>query len=379
MRSIYLNLLLCFACLASVRGQAYFRSSYSVVLDTLSLSTYKIQDTDPDYDVLKIETGYGEFMIKNEADLARLKNASIVSVDLVYTRYPQDENFDELNKKRLGFLHLVCPDVFGNPVTKWRLVAQTNCNSKTRAASMFHGFIITYREAPVFAGGGSDKDYIKDIVEGKTAMPDSTIFKIFKRNNFNEAAVVADFTGSMSPYIAQVLLWYYLNFNVGKFSDFTFFNDGDSKLDHEKMLGKVGGIYYCKSGNKDTVLNVAFRCISGGYGGDAQENDVEAILYTLQKNKDIREIILIADNLAPIRDVNIASKITVPVHIIICGYRPGLLNSQFLDLAYATKGSIHTIEEDLENLKDIQEGKTLLFGGVEYRLVKGKFVKISKT
>jgi hypothetical protein len=364
--------------MVKVQAQAYYKSSYAIVLDTISLSTYHVQDTDPDYKVLTIETGYGEFMIKNEADLAKLKNASIVSVDLVYTRYPQDESFDELNKKRIGFLHLICPDVFGNPVTKWRLVAQTNCTSKTKAASMFHGFVITYREAPLFTGGGTDKNYIRDVAEGKRAMPDSTIFKIFKRNNFNEAAVVADFTGSMSPYIAQVLLWYYLNFNSGKISDFSFFNDGDAQPDHEKILGKVGGIYYCKSGNKDTVLNVASRCISGGYGGDAQENDVEAILYTLQKNKNIKEIILIADNLAPIRDVNLASKITVPVHVIVCGYRPGLLNTQFLDLAYATKGSIHTIEEDLENLKDLQEGKTLILGGVEYKLIKGKFVKISK-
>src|SRR5687768_3800250 len=253
-------------------SQVSYRNGYRITLDTLSVSSYEVPTIEPGFKMVKIETGYGEFTVRNIEDLEKLRNASIASVDLVFTRYPVDESFDELNRKRVAFLNLMCPDIFGNPVTKWRMVAQTGCNSKSKASSMFHGFVITYREAPVFAGGGSDKEYIKDIVEGKKAMPDSTVFKIFKRNKFNQGAVVADFTGSMSPYIAQVLLWYYLTFETSQFSDFVFFNDGDLKPDDKKILGKVGGLYYSKSGNRDTVLNTALKCISGGYGGDAQEN-----------------------------------------------------------------------------------------------------------
>jgi hypothetical protein len=42
-------------------------------------------------------------------------------------------------------------------------------------------------------------------------------------------------------------------------------------------------------------------------------------------------------------------------------------------LARATKGSIHSIEQDIENMVNINEGQILKFEGKKYILEHGKF------
>jgi hypothetical protein len=46
------------------------------------------------------------------------------------------------------------------------------------------------------------------------------------------------------------------------------------------------------------------------------------------------------------------------------------LNEYFLEIAYHTKGSIHTIEEDLINLLDMKNGETkkLVSPHINYRM-----------
>ena len=187
--------------------------------------------------------------------------------------------------------------------------------------------------------------------------------------------VVGDFTGSMSPYIAQVLIWHSLNIQKKAVMNFVFFNDGDMTLDSKKVIGKTGGIYDCTADNLDTVLNTAIKTITNGFGGDSPENDVEAILYGIEKFPKCEEIILIADNWANMRDYSLISKIKKPVRVILCGAQTAV-NIQYLDLALQTKGSIHTIEEDIEDLVKITEGKTIKIGKKSFRMSKGKFVPI---
>jgi hypothetical protein len=286
-----------------------------------------------------------------------------------------DEDFDLLNKRRLQYLHLLCPDVFANPGTTWRLVAQTS-GTRSSAPGMFHGFVITYREAASLEMAEVEGDYLDQIISGNLPIADSTVLKVFQRNKFNEGAVVADFTGSMFPYIAQVMLWYELTFESSKFDAFTFFNDGDMKPDGSKKAGETGGIYISESTGKDTVLTTARICIANGCGGDGQENDVEAILATIKKYPKLKEVILIADNMAPMRDYFLADQIKIPVRIVLCGTAYGI-NPQYLNLAYQTKGSVHTIEEDLTSLMDIHDGKEITINGQKFRLKDRKFTLVT--
>ncbi len=50
-----------------------------------------------------------------------------------------------------------------------------------------------------------------------------------------------------------------------------------------------------------------------------------------------------------------------------------MVNTDYLDLARVTKGSIHSVEQDIENLININEGQTIDFDGKKYILQKGKF------
>jgi hypothetical protein len=82
---------------------------------------------------------------------------------------------------------------------------------------------------------------------------------------------------------------------------------------------------------------------------------------------------MIADNFANIKDFELIKQINKPIHIIICGTNNFIVNTDYLDLARATKGSIHSIEQDIENMVNINEGQILKFEGKKYILEHGKF------
>ncbi len=364
----------------TVKAQTAINSRISIKLDTISVDKYiHTEETIPEFKTLYLKTPYGKFELEDVKLAEQLKNAVIKSVDLVYTKYPIDEDFSILNRRRIEYLHLVCPSIFNNTMTEWRIISQTHCKSEYAASNMFHGFVITYKAAPTAESAKRELAYLKDILANKVAVKDSTVLKIFERNKWKDMTVVTDYTGSMSPYIGQVFLWYRLTFATKDFSEFVFFNDGDAKEDDTKRTGKTGGIYYCKSNIKDTVLETAFRCSRNGYGGDVQENNIEAALFAIKKNPDLKEIIMIVDNWAPMRDYMLISQIKIPVHVVVCGLSSGVaINTEYLDLARHTKGSIHTIEEDITDLSKLVEGKKISMDNFDYAVQGGRFVKIKK-
>jgi hypothetical protein len=90
----------------------------------------------------------------------------------------------------------------------------------------------------------------------------------------------------------------------------------------------------------------------------------------------LKEIVLIADNWAPMRDYALISNIKIPVHVIVCGVDPRIgINTEYLDLARHSKGTIHTMEEDITGLAKIAEGMSITIGGTQYRVFAGKFIK----
>ncbi len=362
-----------------IKAQTAIRSGIAIKIDTLSVPKYNhSNDYLSDFKTIKINVNYGDFVLENNKEVEVLKNAVIKSIDLVYTKYPVAEDFSQLNKRRIEYLHLMCPSIFNNNMTQWKIVAQTACKNESAARHYFHGFVITYKPAPTAESAALESHCIKDVWMNRTRLGDSSVYKIFVRNKWKNMTVAADFTGSMAPYISQVLLWYKLTFVTKDFSEFIFFNDGDDTPDEKKKTGKTGGIYYCKSTNKDTVLNTAYRCTRNGYGGDVQENNIEACVYAISKNPKLKEIVMVADNWAPMRDYVLSSQIKIPVHIVICGVLPETgINTEYLDLARRTNGSIHTIEEDINGLTKIAEGKSLVIGKIEYRVWGGRFIKLS--
>lgn len=207
-----------------------------------------------------------------------------------------------------------------------------------------------------------------------TYKPDTVILGVLNRQkSWKNMVVVEDVTGSMSPYSAQVMKWLILNQNINRVRSFIFFNDGDMKSDITKQIGNTGGIYFAKDASLRSVIHSMHHAMSNGYGGDSPENDIEAILQAQETFPDAEEFILIADNFSNMRDIKLMNKIVKPVRVIICGGYYSI-NTQYLELARITGGSVHTMEDDLYNLGKLNEGETITINKVTYKIQNGRFV-----
>ncbi len=203
--------------------------------------------------------------------------------------------------------------------------------------------------------------------------PDSVVTTVLRRNPWPNMIIVADVTGSMSPYTAQVLHWVPVGLSSGRCSGFVFYNDGDDKTTNEKNVGKTGGIYSIKTQNFDSVFRVVKKTMSSGDGGDIPENPVEAAIYSINRFNDNAEIILIADNFSAPRDLELYERLTRPIHIILCGAR-GTVNPDYLFLARQSHGSIHTLHDDITTLDTMKDGEIITIEGKQYLLKNEHFI-----
>lgn len=202
------------------------------------------------------------------------------------------------------------------------------------------------------------------------------------RKKWRSKFIITDMTCSMYPYFDQIIVWHALEMKLQddqKFDNqYMFFNDGDGKSMSEKILGKTGGFHYSTElPNLESLLPLIEETTATGCSGDGPENDFEALIHGIDKRKiHSREIILIADNNSEVRDFELLKYIKVPVRVVLAGSLWDV-NEQYLELAYVTKGSVHTIEEDIENLFELNDGESIQIGKNSYRISGGKFLKIS--
>jgi hypothetical protein len=215
-------------------------------------------------------------------------------------------------------------------------------------------------------------------VFNNTGERDSLFIKFFQRNKeLNNAAVVCDVTGSMSPYTAQLLKWQQLQFANNKDENqvFCFFNDGDTKPQSAKVIGATGGIYLQKVSSFDEMKSLATKAMMAGGGGDTPENNYEAVIETINAYPETKTIIMVADNYAPPRDIELIGMVKRPMKIIVCGAYNGI-NPAYLNAARKSGATIHTIEDDINNLQKMTVGEKLTIGGVEYKLTKHGFERM---
>ncbi|MFT6982850.1 MAG: hypothetical protein ACJAUD_001620 [Crocinitomicaceae bacterium] len=212
------------------------------------------------------------------------------------------------------------------------------------------------------------------------------IMKVLDRHpEWRNKIVINDWTGSMYSYGAQVVEWHLMNLDSSGISTVTLFNDGDNKSTKKKKIGSTGGIYTEKTSNLEELIGLFAKVMANGGGGDGPENDIEAILEAIERQPKTSEIILIADNRACVRDIELAERINRPVRIILCGYDPEEgVNAHYVYLAKKTGGGIYTIQDDIEdmqvtlgergNISDYQDERIRLKSAQCY---SGEFSKIS--
>ncbi|WP_018345027.1 carboxypeptidase-like regulatory domain-containing protein [Cytophaga aurantiaca] len=197
------------------------------------------------------------------------------------------------------------------------------------------------------------------------------------RIQWKSKIIVVDVTGSMSPYMSQVGIWMVMQKMQNETNRYVFFNDGDQKWDAQKTVGNTGGIYTIKSNNLQDVFIQMSIAQSKGSGGDSPENDVEALIMAESLRNDVSEIILVADNYSDMRDYALIKQLKIPVRVIVCGALDAYsVNEQYINLAYKTGGSIHTLTEDIMDLAKKNDGDTITVSGKKYVLRNGEFFLI---
>jgi hypothetical protein len=406
----------------------------SILKDPTQLTEYEFSKGTP-FKHIALPLDFGSDKFKDSTILAKLENTHIKYITYVYSDFKSDSKFkqEELNRERLYNVYQNFPDLFDSNETEWKIIEQTGANSEQNAKELFHGFVVYYRPTPtkesmdseiafmesmidtaltfispvsetstiittvesvgVTDEWGSEVYYESDIAfevadsaytsevgtfDYGNYFQDTTVSAVLNRNkNWDKMLINCDLTGSMSPYSAQLFVWHRLNIDKNKIQHFVFFNDGDMTPDNNKKAGNTGGIYYSKADDFEDLKEVAYKCMRNGFGGDAPENDIEAMLKGFKKCKDCGDVILIADNWANMRDYEFIDKIDRPVRIILCGTQFGI-NKQYLDLARATKGSVHTIEKDISNLMDLREGEEITISGHTFIIKSGKFIEVKK-
>lgn len=201
------------------------------------------------------------------------------------------------------------------------------------------------------------------------------------RDKWKDKIIVVDYTCSMDPYIDETLLWFGLNLVNAELKKYLFFNDGDLILRVEdKEMGKTGGFHYVIKNSFESIIDTIkiTRSLSPRCSIDGPENDIEALISAQKLMKKGSELILIADNYAPVRDIELLSQVKYPVRIILCGV-VDKINEDFLEIAYKTKGSIHTIEEDLMNISKEVNGSEVKIKNNVYKISDGRFIWLHKS
>jgi len=209
-------------------------------------------------------------------------------------------------------------------------------------------------------------------ISGEYRIKDSTIFNVFRRNTqWKKVLLVVDMTGSMFPYIGQLLVWYKMNYETEKIKYYALFNDGDNIDDSKKLVGNTGGVHTFEAKDFKKFKKDLEDVRKKGEGGDDPENDIEAIMKAMAAYRDYGDIVLLADD-SDMRDIKLLKRIRKPIHIILCGTKRGI-NQQYLQLAYYTKGSIHTAHNDV-NMKTIKEGQQVELDNDLFVFQHGEFV-----
>lgn len=322
---------------------------------------------------------YARFDIQNPEEWKRVKyNAEVESIELVFTKYPADSArwltpYSQLLSDRLDALFALDPSL-NNSQLKWKMVLQTRCKTEESAKTCFHGFVIKYKpRLPRTIRQVNTIWDIESIVSGESVPADTSLMSIFSRNRqWKNALVVIDWTGSMYPYGAQVLLWQKQHLNSGTFSHFVFFNDGNHKTTSQKRIGSTGGVYHTHANDLINVIETMSTVMENGWGGDAPENDLEAVLKGTRLLTSYDEVILLADNASGVRDLSLVTRLDKPVRVVLVDVTSQQVHPDYLEIAHKTGGSIHTLKGDFEGLKDLKEGQQIRVNGYRYRLVRGK-------
>ena len=195
-------------------------------------------------------------------------------------------------------------------------------------------------------------------------------------DKWKNVVIVCDMTSSMFPYTTQVFDWMMENVDNNSIKGIVFFTDCDS-LGNETKGKLPGKMFTVKKKDELLLWDTMFAAINNTENNkDKAENNIEALLYAQKNFPEVDEIVMIADNSSHVKDIKSLSRLKKKTHIILCGetYQKNLaFQSDYVQIAKKTDGSIHTLEDDIENPANIKEMTVIRVGRIYFRFQKGKF------
>lgn len=275
--------------------------------------------------------------------------------------------FPELYNETQDFNEQIETEVKLNKITNKRLVFKDNLADDLAEKE------IRFLSASAI----SMSDKISRVRElGKTY--ELTSYDALDRNidKWKNVVIVCDITSTMFPYTTQVFDWMNENTENTSIKGIVFFTDCDSL--GRQTRGRLPGKMFTVRKKDELVLwDTMFAAINNTENNkDKPENNIEALLYAQKHFPEAEEFVMIADNSTQVKDMKQLSKVKKKVHIILCGetYEKNVaFQSDYVQIAKKTKGSIHTLEDDIENITKVKEMSVVRVGNIYFRFHKGKF------
>jgi len=322
----------------------------------------------------------------------KLKQYYVKEVRIIFTKYPANKsfwntNYYELLAKRLQSVFALDTNL-NNSTINYTLVLQTQCTTDEEAKSMLHGIEIVYEVGikpkledevveVIFADTLSiinqdsltkvrDRDKAYKFYKKSKTENTLVLDGLNKLKEKDSLLIIIDCTGSMSPYYSQVSLWASENFSPNHY--YVMFNDGGSRL---LPLGKTGGYEDGRVRSVAELIKLLKKASSvKGANKEQAENVIEGILVGIKSFPENNGIILIADNLACVRDYKLLGNISTPINIIPCGGT--VLNPLFLNIARYTGGAVYWNDTYVNNWDELTTGEYFRLGNFHYRYLRNQ-------
>jgi len=195
------------------------------------------------------------------------------------------------------------------------------------------------------------------------------VTKVLSRNKWVDKLFVCDLSYEMLPFATELAVWYKLNQEKEKTTQFAFFFNGDKRAGHASST-----VYYSLSEGYTNLMNLVKK-VHTRNAELKSENDVVSLVKSSNEVQTYKDIVMLVDKDAPLVDTEYFLNFKKPVHIILC-IEPRSVNPQHLKIAWKTKGSFHTSKEDIVNIGRLVEGNTITIEGVVYKIMGGEFVSI---
>jgi hypothetical protein len=202
------------------------------------------------------------------------------------------------------------------------------------------------------------------------------------RNKYASPLVICDASAGMAMILDELQNWFLKNAKTHPNSQFVFFNDGDKKPTASKKIGATGGFYYTEPLPVDALMVFINTVIEKSSDNDGPDNYIEALIEGVKlAKKPYSDIILIVDNHATVRDMELLSQFNKPVHVFVfCSIKGGCDHSfcqpDYLKIAWKTKGTLSIDGIDFNNLANLKNDDVLNIGTGKMKFVNGEFFQM---